>query len=102
MTKIKQQTRNILPVCSSYIAKELNWTRQDEGLVMGIFFWGYMLTQFAGGYFSDVFGGEMVLPLTAAIWGFFYPGLASLMAKRVQMSERQFTYSFITSGSHAG
>lgn len=36
---------------------------------MGIFFWGYMLTQFAGGYFSDVFGGEMVLPLTAAIWG---------------------------------
>ncbi|VDL44510.1 unnamed protein product [Hymenolepis diminuta] len=130
-------SRNILPVCSSYIAKELNWTRQDEGLVMGIFFWGYMLTQFAGGYFSDVFGGEMVLPLTAAIWGlittlfviiplivsqkdvifhfflltrfllgifqgFFYPGLASLMAKRVHMSERQFTYSFITSGSHAG
>lgn len=34
--------------------------------------------------------------------GFFYPGLASLMAKRVQTSERQFTYALITSGSHAG
>ncbi|VDN98343.1 unnamed protein product [Rodentolepis nana] len=130
-------SRNILPICSSYIAKEHNWTRQDEGLVMGIFFWGYMLTQFAGGYFSDLYGGEIVLPLTTVIWGlittlfviiplivshkdvifhlflltrfllgifqgFFYPGLASLMAKHVQMSERQFTYSFITSGSHAG
>lgn len=84
--------RNILPVCSAEIARELKWTRQDEvcanhynclipnsqifttllffkGLVMGIFFWGYMLTQFAGGYLSDMLGGEIVLPSSSLVWG---------------------------------
>lgn len=28
-----------------------------------------MLAQFAGGYFSDEFGGEVILPLTSVIWG---------------------------------
>uniref|UniRef100_A0A0X3QEP4 Solute carrier family 17 member 9 n=2 Tax=Schistocephalus solidus TaxID=70667 RepID=A0A0X3QEP4_SCHSO len=129
--------RNIMPVCSHAIAMESGWTRQDEGLVLGIFFWGYMFTQFLGGLLSDMFGGQLVILSSTFVWGivtlsftmlplastehdgtfhfflisrfflgffqgFFYPSLASLMAKHVKTSDRQFTYAFITSGAHAG
>ncbi|BHF76805.1 hypothetical protein SprV_0501990400 [Sparganum proliferum] len=129
--------RNIMPVCSHAIAMESGWTRQDEGIVLGVFFWGYMFTQFLGGLLSDIFGGQLVILSSTLVWGvvtlsftmlplasteqeaifhfflvsrfflgffqgFFYPSLASLMAKHVQTSDRQFTYAFITSGAHAG
>nr|VZI34748.1 unnamed protein product [Spirometra erinaceieuropaei] len=129
--------RNIMPVCSHAIAMESGWTRQDEGIILGVFFWGYMFTQFLGGLLSDMFGGQLVILSSTLVWGvvtlsftmlplasteqeaifhfflvsrfflgffqgFFYPSLASLMAKHVQTSDRQFTYAFITSGAHAG
>lgn len=40
--------------------------------------------------------------ITGAFQGFHYPGTSSLVSKRVVETERSFTFSFITSGQHAG
>lgn len=40
--------------------------------------------------------------ITGAFQGFHYPGTSSLVSKRVIETERSFTFSFITSGQHAG
>ncbi|VDD80024.1 unnamed protein product [Mesocestoides corti] len=106
-------SRNVLPVCSSEIALELKWTRQDEAsgefvLPFTTFIWGFTTVMFVllplVSSQKDVIFHFFLLArfLLGIFQGFFYPGLASLMAKRVQTSERQFTYAFITSGSHAG
>ncbi|KAF7241271.1 hypothetical protein EG68_10287 [Paragonimus skrjabini miyazakii] len=39
-----------------------------QGLVLGVFFWGYALTQFLAGYLSDRLGGERVIPCTSFLW----------------------------------
>ncbi|VDP91934.1 unnamed protein product [Echinostoma caproni] len=35
---------------------------------MGVFFWGYALTQYLAGYLSDRLGGEVVICLSSSIW----------------------------------
>lgn len=61
-------SRAVLPICSVAIASELRWTRKETGLVMGIFFWGYSITQYLAGYLSDVFGGEIVIAISSIGW----------------------------------
>ncbi|CAL8109499.1 unnamed protein product [Orchesella dallaii] len=59
-----------------------NWDERDQGLILGSFFWGYMVTQLPGGILAQKFGGKWVigsgmlstalLSLTlpsAALWG---------------------------------
>ncbi|VDM06222.1 unnamed protein product [Schistocephalus solidus] len=38
-------------------------------MVLGIFFWGYMFTQFLGGLLSDMFGGQLVILSSTFVWG---------------------------------
>ena len=33
--------------------KEFQWSKSLQGLLLGCFFYGYILTQIIGGYFSD-------------------------------------------------
>ena len=33
--------------------KRFNWTSEQQGLVLGSFFYGYCVTQVAGGWFAD-------------------------------------------------
>ncbi|XP_018653853.1 putative sodium-dependent phosphate transporter [Schistosoma mansoni] len=130
-------SRAVMPITSVAIASELNWNRKEMGFMMGIFFWGYAVTQYLGGYLSDVFGGEIVIAISSLGWsiltvcfiwlpsinlgsndiyglfiitrfllgifqGFYYPSLASLMANRVQVSNRNITFAVITAGTHLG
>lgn len=60
-----------------------NWTVQEQGLLLGSYFWGYLLTQIPGGILSDLLGGRHVIgfavgmsgiatssiPITARLWG---------------------------------
>ena len=41
-------------------AGEFNWSKQRQGLVLGAFFWGYMLTQIPAGYLASRFGGKQL------------------------------------------
>ncbi|KAA0198849.1 Solute carrier family 17 member 9 [Fasciolopsis buskii] len=130
-------SRAVLPISSVALSVELHWNRQAAGFVMGVFFWGYALTQYLAGYLSDRLGGELVICLSSFIWavvtltfvylphvssdmnvvynlfvcarfilgffqGFYYPSLASLMAKEVHPMERSFTYAVLNAGAHFG
>uniref|UniRef100_UPI001EAF7709 solute carrier family 17 member 9-like n=1 Tax=Oncorhynchus gorbuscha TaxID=8017 RepID=UPI001EAF7709 len=61
--------RVAMPICAVNMAEKFNWTKREQGMVLGSFFWGYCFTQFLGGYVSDRVGGEKVLLLSAAAWG---------------------------------
>ena len=39
---------------------EFAWNKKTQGLVLGSFFWGYMITQVPGGYLAARFGGKHV------------------------------------------
>ena len=40
---------------------EFLWDAQTQGLILGSFFWGYLLTQLPGGIFAKRFGGKRVM-----------------------------------------
>ncbi|MEW5304178.1 MAG: hypothetical protein WDW36_006809 [Sanguina aurantia] len=78
----------ILPMSQQY-----NWNSATVGLVQSSFFWGYLLTQVAGGIWADKFGGKMVLGWGVAWWSVATAltpiaasmGLPALLAARALM-----------------
>lgn len=40
---------------------EFLWSKRTQGLILGSFFWGYLLTQLPGGWLASRFGGKRVL-----------------------------------------
>merc|ERR1711953_1301120 len=38
----------------------LIWTEPEQGLVLGSYFWGYLITQVPGGRISELYGGKWV------------------------------------------
>uniref|UniRef100_A0A4W5K7S3 Major facilitator superfamily (MFS) profile domain-containing protein n=1 Tax=Hucho hucho TaxID=62062 RepID=A0A4W5K7S3_9TELE len=45
--------RVAMPICAVSMAEKFNWTKREQGMVLGSFFWGYCFTQVLGGYVSD-------------------------------------------------
>mmetsp|Transcript_5042 Transcript_5042/g.18370 ORF Transcript_5042/g.18370 Transcript_5042/m.18370 type:complete len:442 (+) Transcript_5042:111-1436(+) len=50
------------------MVEEFNWDNSRSGVVLGAFFWGYILTQVAGGVLSQRFGGKYVLVAAVLMW----------------------------------
>ncbi len=75
------------------MAEEFGWDRGTQGLVMSSFFAGYLLTQIAGGWLADRFGGKVVLGFGVLFWSAFtmitppaaFAGLTLLLISRVGM-----------------
>ncbi|MDP6377588.1 MAG: ACS family MFS transporter [Pseudomonadales bacterium] len=75
------------------MAEEFGWDRGTQGLVLSSFFVGYLLTQIAGGWLADRFGGKVVLGLGVLFWSLFtlitppaaFGGMALLLLSRVGM-----------------
>ena len=36
------------------------WTEVEQGLVLGSYFWGYLITQVPGGWLAEQFGGKWI------------------------------------------
>lgn len=53
---------------------EFDWDANDQGTILGSFFWGYVLTQMPGGILSHKFGGKWPLGV-----GLFLAGLATVL-----------------------
>ncbi|KAG1670523.1 hypothetical protein FOA52_015388 [Chlamydomonas sp. UWO 241] len=53
----------ILPMSQQY-----GWDTATVGLVQSSFFWGYLLTQVAGGVWADRYGGKLVLGVGVVWW----------------------------------
>ncbi len=35
-----------------------DWDAEQQGIILGAFFYGYVITQIPGGYFSEKYGGK--------------------------------------------
>jgi ACS family sodium-dependent inorganic phosphate cotransporter len=75
------------------MAEEFGWDQATKGLIMSSFFVGYLLTQIAGGWLADRFGGKSVLGFGVLFWSAFtiitpvaaMAGLPLLLLSRVGM-----------------
>ncbi|XP_010923100.1 probable anion transporter 1, chloroplastic isoform X2 [Elaeis guineensis] len=50
------------------MSAEFNWNPATVGLIQSSFFWGYLLTQIAGGVWADTVGGKTVLGFGVVWW----------------------------------
>ena len=68
-----------------------DWNPQEQGLILGAFYYGYIWTQVPGGILAERYGGKWVFGLGTFVTGFltlFTPmatrrGLASLFVLRL-------------------
>ena len=51
--------------------KQFDWSESQVGIIMGSFYFGYMITMILGGYLADKYGGKKVLGYGLLIWSFF-------------------------------
>ncbi|KAL3693921.1 hypothetical protein R1sor_007572 [Riccia sorocarpa] len=113
------------------MAAEFGWSPTTVGLVQSSFFWGYLLTQIAGGVWADKLGGKQVLgfgvvwwslatiatPLAAKIGlpalffvracmgvgeGVAMPAMNNLLSRWVPVEERSRSLAFVYSGMYLG
>lgn len=63
---------------------EFNWNEVEQGIILGSFFYGYMLTQLPGGIVSQKYGGKWPLGLGIFITAIF--ALLTPLAARTHVS----------------
>lgn len=61
-------TRTTMPLVIPTISSEKDWSKSNAGCILSSFFWGYTITQIAGGYLSDKYGGERVIFIASIFW----------------------------------
>lgn len=113
------------------MSAEFNWNHTTVGLVQSSFFWGYLLTQVAGGIWADSMGGKAVLGFGVVWWslatvatpiaaklglpvllfvracmgigeGVAMPAMNNLLSKWVPVSERSRSLALVYSGMYLG
>lgn len=116
----------ILPMSSEY-----KWSPATVGLVQSSFFWGYLLTQIAGGILADKIGGKAVLGFGVMWWsiatvltpiaakvglpmllfvralmgigeGVAMPSMNNMLSKWVPVKERSRSLALVYSGMYLG
>ncbi|CAH9138638.1 unnamed protein product [Cuscuta epithymum] len=113
------------------MAAEFHWSPTTVGLIQSSFFWGYLLTQIAGGIWADTVGGKFVLGFGVVWWsiatvltpiaanlglpfllvvrafmgigeGVAMPAMSNLLSKWVPVSERSRSLALVYSGMYLG
>lgn len=113
------------------MSAEFQWDHTTVGLVQSSFFWGYLLTQIAGGIWADSIGGKQVLGFGVIWWslatiatpiaaklglpclllvracmgigeGVAMPAMNNLLSKWVPVSERSRSLALVYSGMYLG
>ncbi|XP_057430815.1 sodium-dependent phosphate transport protein 1, chloroplastic [Lotus japonicus] len=116
----------ILPMSAEY-----NWSPSTVGLIQSSFFWGYLLTQIAGGVWADKVGGKQVLGFGVVWWsvatiltpvaaklglpfllvaralmgigeGVAMPAMNNILSKWVPVAERSRSLALVYSGMYLG
>lgn len=68
------------------VGQTFRWNEKDQGLVLGSFFWGYMVSQFPAGLLAYKYGGKWVGGL-----GMVWTGLLSIaLPQAAQVGGRDF------------
>ncbi|XP_027110779.1 sodium-dependent phosphate transport protein 1, chloroplastic isoform X1 [Coffea arabica] len=113
------------------MASEFNWSPSTVGLIQSSFFWGYLLTQVAGGMWADTVGGKFVLGFGVVWWsiattvtpiaarlglpfllvtraimgigeGVAMPAMNNLLSRWVPVAERSRSLALVYSGMYLG
>lgn len=113
------------------MSAEFNWNSQTVGLIQSSFFWGYLLTQIAGGIWADKVGGKLVLGFGVIWWslatvltpvaakaglpyllamrafmgigeGVAMPAMNNMLSKWIPVSERSRSLALVYSGMYLG
>ncbi|CAI5474888.1 unnamed protein product [Closterium sp. Yama58-4] len=113
------------------MAEQFQWSPATVGLVQSSFFWGYLLTQVAGGVWADTIGGKQVLGFGVVWWslatvltpiaatlglpallfaracmgvgeGVAMPAMNNLLSKWVPVGERSRSLALVYSGMYLG
>ena len=50
------------------MASDFGWKPTTAGFIQSAFFYGYLVAQLPGGWLSNKFGGQKVLPFGVALW----------------------------------
>ncbi|CAF1035063.1 unnamed protein product [Rotaria sordida] len=116
---------------TNHIEGPFIWTKTMQGIILGSYFWGYIITQIPGGYLAGrfgprfLFGGAMIvsslfialMPLIAHVhWilfcilrllvgfshGIIWPCMTVIMAHWAPVHERGKLMGFMNAGSQAG
>ena len=85
--------RVIISVAIIPMAADYGWNPEQMGRVLSSFFVGYLLTQVAGGWLAERYGGKIVLGAGVVFWSLFTiitpiaaaGGMAALLVTRVLM-----------------
>ncbi|XP_013186887.1 putative inorganic phosphate cotransporter [Amyelois transitella] len=110
---------------------EFNWTAEQQSIILGSFFYGYVLTQIPGGRIAEKFGGKLVYgvgvlltaiftilsPIAAFVdFKFFivvrvleglgegvtYPAMHAMLARWIPPMERSKFAAYVYAGSNIG
>ncbi|KAI8574000.1 hypothetical protein RHMOL_Rhmol01G0319600 [Rhododendron molle] len=113
------------------MSQEFKWNPATVGLIQSSFFWGYLLTQIAGGIWADKVGGKKVLAFGVVWWsvataltpvaakvglpfllvvralmgigeGVAMPAMNNLLSKWVPVAERSRSLALVYSGMYLG
>ncbi|GLT81690.1 hypothetical protein SLE2022_001260 [Rubroshorea leprosula] len=113
------------------MSAEFNWSPTTVGLIQSSFFWGYLLTQIAGGIWADTVGGKSVLAFGVVWWsvataltpiaakiglpfllvvrafmgvgeGVAMPAMNNILSKWVPVAERSRSLALVYSGMYLG
>lgn len=85
--------RVVISVAIIPMAEDFGWSAEEQGRVLSAFFVGYLLTQVAGGWLAERYGGKLVLGAGVVFWSFFTlltpaaaaGGLMALLTARIFM-----------------
>ena len=110
---------------------QFDWNSQEQGLILGSFFYGYIITQIPGGFLAEKYGGKWLYGLgtlcTAVLTyltpfaakagtGYFiairvleglgegvtFPAMHAMIAKWIPLTERSKQITFINAGAQFG
>ena len=63
--------RIIISLAAIEMQKQFGWLDSEKGLVLSIFFAGYLLMQVLGGLLSNRFGGRNIFMIAVLLWSLF-------------------------------
>ncbi|GFY74222.1 hypothetical protein TNIN_499541, partial [Trichonephila inaurata madagascariensis] len=66
------------PRSTKYLGQRYEWSYKEQAVILGSFYYGYLLTLLPGGYLAQAFSAKWVFGL-----GIFFSGLLSLLTPTV-------------------
>ncbi|KAG7308789.1 hypothetical protein JYU34_006023 [Plutella xylostella] len=110
---------------------EFNWSAEQQSIILGSFFYGYVLTQVPGGRIAEIFGGKLVYGIGVLLTAIFtilspiaaytdfkffiavraleglgegvtYPAMHAMLARWIPPNERSKFAAYVYAGSNIG